>query len=965
MVNASVLISSMLFAAAPLSAADLPAWRAAWIWQERAQYDGYNDTIEARKQFDLPEIKSAVLRITADTYYRLYVNGEWVNDGPSRSWPEHYQYDVIDVAPYLKPGKNEIRVIAKFFGIGTFHQLPQEAGLLAQLDAQPQQGNPVRIVTDGTWEVREAPAWAKYAPKQSVQLGPFEVYDARNADSGAFTPAVVRYPAGEGPWKNLEPRDCPLLTRKPFALKKFTGANVVKRSEGQTFIFPTACWAVNGVLEANNKCAITGAYATVADMPQGGVLTIDADGNDVRVDGQSAKDNVFTLEPGPHFVFCALTEYFGHWRSDTEIHLKADKPLALKNPKDDSESAPWCFAAFNLEPVLYSDLDWSLLSHDQRREIERPIKEALKDHLQNSATVEGFKSRLADKARSIQPGEWTEASYFLFKTRDVVKDAMAAVQNPEDLLKEGGACTVIPSNAGDVELIYDLGEQNIGFYQFEIDAEAGLVVDIFGVEYIAPDGRVQDTERYRNGMRYICSEGLNRFTSLARRSQQYLFITLRHQSRPATLKAFRLIESTYPVQPVGRFECSDPKLTKTWEISARTLKLCMEDTYTDCPLYEQTLWVGDARNESLLSYTAFGSDDLGKRCLKLIARSLDRYPLIQSQVPSTWEVIIPSFGFLWGIMAWDYYAWSGDKQFVEWIYPYLIKNLRNASNYTDKQGLFSVPFWNFFDWTNIDSGHSTVVYNSILAAGAADAALRCADAIGNAQDKEWLEQYRDSLKKALNEVWNAEAGAYPDSVHEDGKVSTNYSIHNCFLSLLFDVVPEDRKNIVLEKLLNPPKDMTQVGSPFVAMYMFDALEKMGHADKIIEAIHKYYDPMLEAGATTVWESFPSGTTGHGGFPTRSHTHAWSSAPIHFLNRIVLGILPEAPGSASFQISPRLNGLTWAKGATATPKGPVEVSWKMDGTTLIIDAKAPKGVNVHFAPNETLKDFTVVFNGTKQ
>ncbi len=965
LVNASVFLSSMLCAANPGNAVDLPAWRASWIWQERGQYDGYNDTIEARKQFDLPEARSAVLRITADTYYRVYVNGEWVNDGPSRSWPEHYQYDVLDVAPYLKTGGNEIRVIAKFFGIGTFHQLPQEAGLLAQLDVQPKKGDPVQIVTDGAWEVRAAPAWAKWAPKQSVQLGPFEIYDARNADTGAFTPAVVRYPAGEGPWKNLEPRDCPPLTRKPFALKQFTGAQVVKRNEWQTFIFPTSCWAVTGVMKANNKCAVTGAYATVADLPQGGVLTVEADGNAVRVDGQSARDNVFALEPGQHFIFCALTEYFGHWRSDTEIHVKADRPMVLKNPKDANESTPWCYAPFDLKPVLYSDLEWSLLTKEQQREIARPIEDALKDHLKNSATREGFQKRLAAKSRSIQPGEWTEAAYYQFKSREVVKDAAAGVETPEALLKEGGACTVRPSDKGDVELVYDLGEQNIGFYQFEIDAEAGLTVDIFGVEYIAPDGRVQDTERYRNGMRYVCSEGTNRFTSLVRRSQRYLFITLRHQTRPATLNGFRLIESTYPVQPVGRFECSDPKLTKTWEIAARTLKLCMEDTYTDCPLYEQTLWVGDSRNEALFSYTAFGSGDIAKRCLKLTARSLDRYPLIQSQVPSTWEVIIPSFGFLWGIMAWDYYAWSGDKDFVEWIYPYLMKSLRSAATYSDKQGLFSVPFWNFFDWTNIDSSHNTVLYNSILAAGAADAALRCADAIGETKDKEWLEQYRDSLKEAVNAVWNPEAGAYPDSVHEDGKVSTNFSIHNCFLSLLYDVVPEDRKAIVVDKLLNPPKDMTQAGSPFVAMYLFDALEKTGHADKVIEAIHRYYDPMLEAGATTVWESFPSGTTGHGGFPTRSHTHAWSSAPIHFLNRIVLGIVPETPGSTSFRISPRLNGLTWARGATATPRGPVDVSWKVDGKTLHIDAKAPQGVSLHYAPNETIAGLDVVFNGIKQ
>lgn len=463
-------------------------------------------------------------------------------------------------------------------------------------------------------------------------------------------------------------------------------------------------------------------------------------------------------------------------------------------------------------------------------------------------------------------------------------------------------------------------------------------------------------------MRYICREGNNRFLSLMRRSQRYLFVTLRNQTRPAVLKHLALVESTYPVNRQGEFACSDAALTRIWDISARTLKLCMEDAFTDCPLYEQTLWVGDSRNEALFNYTAFGHDDIARRCIRLAALSLDKYPLIQCQVPSTWETIIPVWGFLWNLMIWDYYQYTADRNFLESVYPYAVKNLHNAETFSDERGLFSAPFWNMFDWSGIDDGHRTVVHNNMFAIGAVDAALKIADVLKKEEDREWLLAYRNRLADALNRLWREDAAAYPDSVHDNGAVSTRISLHNVFLPLLFDIAPEDRKSALIAHLVNPPEGMTPIGSPFAILYLFAAMEKVGMQDQVIERIRQAYQPMLDLGATTVWETFAQDNGGKDAFPTRSHCHAWSSAPLYFLNRIVLGILPEAPGGTAFLISPRPCGLTWAKGASASIKGPVQVSWTLEGDTLNVTAEAPDGVQLRFARNDHHNELKIVFNG---
>ena len=558
---------------------------------------------------------------------------------------------------------------------------------------------------------------------------------------------------------------------------------------------------------------------------------------------------------------------------------------------------------------------------------------------------------------------FVQDGYWQFTHRRVVGDAMALVTNPSGALHDNPEFTTIqPSPDGDVELLYDLGEQNCGYWSFDLVAAGGVEVDIYAVEYIAPDGRIQFPTRNRNGLRDITKPGNNRFTSLKRRSGRYVYLTLRNQHAPVRLRHFNLIESTYPVDYIGSFHCSDARLDRIWDISTRTLKLCMEDTYTDCPLYEQTHWVGDARNESLLAYGVFGAHDLARRCINITAQSLEHYPFAGCQTPSSWDVLLPAWSLLWGISTWDHYWETADADWLRTVYPAVIQNLKGVEKYVDQRDLFTGPFWNFFDWVNIDQAHQTVLHNSFFVVGAIDAALKEADVLHDTTHVAWLKSLRARLVGGINRLWDDAKQAYPDSIHGDGTVSSSICQHTSFLSLLYDVVPKEHALAAINNVTNPPAKMVKVGSPFAALYLYEACEKLGLDDVILREIYQQYLPMVEAGATTVWESFPTGTTGGGGFPTRSHTHAWSSAPSRFLNRIVLGVKDIAPAAATVQISPRLNGLTWAHGTTATARGPVQVDWKVQDNTLTVTYSAPTDVKATFVKNDTHKGLKVVVNG---
>ncbi len=71
-----------------------------------------------RKRFCIENaFEHARIFITADDYYMLYVNGRFVAQGPAPSYHFQYNYNVIDLMPYLIVGENVIAVHTLYQGL--------------------------------------------------------------------------------------------------------------------------------------------------------------------------------------------------------------------------------------------------------------------------------------------------------------------------------------------------------------------------------------------------------------------------------------------------------------------------------------------------------------------------------------------------------------------------------------------------------------------------------------------------------------------------------------------------------------------------------------------------------------------------------------------------------------------------------------------------------------------------------
>ena len=76
-----------------------------------------NKHIIYRRRVELPSFERAVLRISADDYYKLYVNGRFVAEGPTAGYPEAYFYNEVDLSDFLCQGENVISMHCYYQGL--------------------------------------------------------------------------------------------------------------------------------------------------------------------------------------------------------------------------------------------------------------------------------------------------------------------------------------------------------------------------------------------------------------------------------------------------------------------------------------------------------------------------------------------------------------------------------------------------------------------------------------------------------------------------------------------------------------------------------------------------------------------------------------------------------------------------------------------------------------------------------
>ncbi len=103
--------NNRLFAQSDNQSITTKRWNASWIKVPGEPIDGYEICL-FRKTLNLANKPGTyIVHVSGDNRYKLYINGQLASVGPARSDLYYWNYETVDLAPYLIAGKNVISTI--------------------------------------------------------------------------------------------------------------------------------------------------------------------------------------------------------------------------------------------------------------------------------------------------------------------------------------------------------------------------------------------------------------------------------------------------------------------------------------------------------------------------------------------------------------------------------------------------------------------------------------------------------------------------------------------------------------------------------------------------------------------------------------------------------------------------------------------------------------------------------------
>ena len=247
--NSSLTAQTTTPPASPVSKWTTNYWQAKWIVHPTAparQYGVYH----FRKTISLPAKPARfVVHVSGDNRYRLFVNGTSVATGPARSDTQNWNYETLDLAPFLQAGSNTVAAVVWNMGAGMpYAQMSYQTGFIVQGDTDLEKV----VNTDKSWKVMTDSAYAPIKndmPKLRtyIVVGEGDRVEAARYPWGWEQPGYndANWPAARDLWLaakprglgtdgnwNLVPRQIPLMEETSQRLQTVRRADSVTVTDG-------------------------------------------------------------------------------------------------------------------------------------------------------------------------------------------------------------------------------------------------------------------------------------------------------------------------------------------------------------------------------------------------------------------------------------------------------------------------------------------------------------------------------------------------------------------------------------------------------------------------------------------------------------------------------------------------------------------------------------------------------------
>ena len=484
-------------------------------------------------------------------------------------------------------------------------------------------------------------------------------------------------------------------------------------------------------------------------------------------------------------------------------------------------------------------------------------------------------------------------------------------------------------------VIIDLENYYCAYPELVLSAGKGSRVRLLWAEslFIGPAGQAKGERGALDGKYFIgtgdtfIADGGNqrRFDTLWWQAGRYLEVQVETQAQALILEQLTLRETRYPLEAESSFISPDARLEQITPILLRGLQMCAHETFVDCPYYEQLMYVGDTRLETLATYALSHDDRLPRKALDMFQATRLANGLTRSRCPSHVRQTIPPFSLWWVGMVHDFTLWRGDLQLVKGLMPAVRGVIDAFLGFMNPDGLVQGPTgWNFMDWVpgwpegippDGDFGVSGLINWQMVWT------LRLAGELENWLGEPELAARMQRLAHELagcatQAFWDEERGLLADDL-----AHRHFSEHTQCLALLSGCL-DDRYYARASQSLLYDLHLTPT-TIYFTHYLFETYRQLGCIERLFERLGLWFD-LLPYGFKTTPE-MPE--------PTRSDCHGWGAHPLYHYYASLLGIRPAAPGFQRVRIAPQLGKLLWAQGRMVHPLGWVEVDFRVEDGTL--------------------------------
>lgn len=498
--------------------------------------------------------------------------------------------------------------------------------------------------------------------------------------------------------------------------------------------------------------------------------------------------------------------------------------------------------------------------------------------------------------------------------------SMAFAERKNVLSDDGEKITLLADN---VFWVADIGEETAGYFSFDIEAEEGSMIDISVGEHLI-DLRVRACANGRNyAVRTVTGEGRQRLTIYSHRWAGRYLQVFAHKGVKKIYSA-GLMKTWYPFKFNSTLDTKDRLFNKIYEVSKRTLDLCVHEHYEDCAQREQSLYGFDSRNQMLAGYYAFAEYDMARESLRLLSQTQTEDGLFEITAPSKEYFTMPIFTMAWISALREYMLFSGDTDFGREMFE-RAKRVMKFFELDEEKNLIKRPrakrYWNFYEWTQNLGGWEEIgeveedaLLNAFYSVILKDYKDIC-EWTGNNDEKMWADSVHNSIRSAYHSMfYNEEKKAY---IAFTGADVEQYSQLTQAWALCGDLVPEAYQGIIRETLASDTLGEVSLSHSF---FKYDALmkEPEKYTSHVLDDIEKLWGNMVYNNATTFWET-ALGDDDERMLRAGSYCHGWAAMPIYIFWKYMAGVYPEKPGFENITPNPVIDS-NIVEGTIKTPSG---------------------------------------------